>query len=550
MGKSNYNKFVNRAKRIELAGKMNYYRMAQCVYRQCSCSVLMISETSGRLIILSNMWSTKSHARSAKDKTSASMVYTVLMSSHQACGCDDVGFKFMLRPRPPESNDSKLIILFSNCIDSILMEGSGTDTDTMSMDGKLFEIALGPDLDGLTDSELDNEIQMLSDDTDNENNNTVKEKSRPTSKSPTGTPKLPSVLVVPSSSKSTLLDWMPKVNESKSSTPIKDKRKNRSGSQKRDKNPKSKETGSLVSMLSKVTVSTKTKTPSAPEVSSKRNRSPGTALVDSRRPAKHPKIPGPKPNDSSDGPVLERSYSEIVKKTLQLKICLAEKKPEGNELKTIRNHLEGKVIEALEKEKFIPVFEKNWIGEDGVYVVCADFSCAEWVAKMVKEGIPGIKSKLAILPHDIVVKLKLAPEPIRVVTRVFTRKPNEFILDAMAKLNKNLNTEGWKIRSRRNHGTHKLTLFMKVDQASYEQIQKQGNKINWIMGSIVMELERPKGGEGKTSAVPPTKEQGSPSPATRSTNQTSARNTLASPKVSGLTRKGGSGPKGNSKLSR
>lgn len=89
------------------------------------------------------------------------------------------------------------------------------------MDGKLYGIALGPDLDGLTGSELENEIDMLSDDEEDGINVTIREVTKPKPNASESTPKMKSVLVVPSASKSTLLDWMPKSTPTESSTPAK-----------------------------------------------------------------------------------------------------------------------------------------------------------------------------------------------------------------------------------------------------------------------------------------------------------------------------------------
>lgn len=88
--------------------------------------------------------------------------------------------------------------------------------------------------------------------------------------------------------------------------------------------------------------------------------------------------------------------------------------------------------------------------------------------------------------------LKIANQPrrlieIEMVMCMPSRKENSFILDTMAKFNKHLNTEKWRIASRRHIGATKLTLFIRMDIDSFEMITTQNNKINWILSQVVVE---------------------------------------------------------------
>lgn len=49
------------------------------------------------------------------------------------------------------------------------MSNTGSKSDTISMVGNLFDLALGSDLDGLTDNEVQKELDDISEDDDNIN---------------------------------------------------------------------------------------------------------------------------------------------------------------------------------------------------------------------------------------------------------------------------------------------------------------------------------------------------------------------------------------------
>lgn len=81
-----------------------------------------------------------------------------------------------------------------------------------------------------------------------------------------------------------------------------------------------------------------------------------------------------------------------------------------------------------------------------------------------------------------------------------TRKLNEFILSGLAQQNKNLDTSKWRIAHRRPKGATKSTLFLRMDRESFRTIEDQGMKVNWILGTVQLELERQ--GKNETPALP------------------------------------------------
>lgn len=121
--------------------------------------------------------------------------------------------------------------------------------------------------------------------------------------------------------------------------------------------------------------------------------------------------------------------------------------------------------------------------------VCSDFSCVQWLQKITAQGIPNLKTRLVVLKHGEKLELAANVHTVRVVTCVPTRRDNAFILPAFANLNKNLNTEAWKITSRRHKGASKSTIFMRIDQLSYDVIIRQGGYLHWFLGTINVDMD-------------------------------------------------------------
>lgn len=423
-----------------------------------------------------------------------------------------------------------------NCFRSTMERRNSESSDTISLNGNLFDLAMGRDLDGLTDNELKEEVDLLSDEDDGINV-TIKEIVKP-SHSVAQTPlAVASVLVVPEATKKSLANLIP----GKHRQPVVDSKpthesgstnkRNRAGSVKRrSKNERAiGGPSSLVSMLSKVTVSGdgKAKVSSTP----KRNRSPGEALiVNQQQPIKIPKTaiaPTQPPSTAARGGARvtaseanrigattiaqgssepnqrQETYSEVTAKTLDLKVVLSDRAPAGRDLIGVKKFLSDKIEDSVSNKSFLPIFKKCYVGKDGVYAFCSDFACAQWLVNVIKLGVPGIDSKLAVIPHDVPVKLAEVKDMVRVVVTLPSRKTNEFILTAFAGYNKDLNTEDWRIRKRRNKGASKTTLFMRMDRASFEQLTKRNGEINWILGTVrvVIEKRRSKPSNGSVSPV-------------------------------------------------
>lgn len=147
---------------------------------------------------------------------------------------------------------------------TVIMSDTVSDCDTVSMDGGLYELALGPDMDGITDTVSKDELEPISEEDDGINV-TINEVSKPLVKGPVPR-KISSVVVAPKANQRTQAKLKNQSNNlvtRRNHKPIKAKGK------------KSKlVTGSLISMLSKASIDTNTyKKPTTN--SSKRIRSPG-----------------------------------------------------------------------------------------------------------------------------------------------------------------------------------------------------------------------------------------------------------------------------------
>jgi len=248
------------------------------------------------------------------------------------------------------------------------------------------------------------------------------------------------------------------------------------------------------------------------------------------------------------------SYRDVSMKSLALKLCIdGNAKPDINDLITVKKYIYDKIEEALEKRTYVPVPIYSKIESDGVYVGCPDSICADWLYEVVQHGIPKIKSKVVVLHQsETIPSVRQGPKMVRTVTTIPTRHDNSKILDFFAQLNKNLNTEYWRISSRRYKGANKLTIFMRMDLASFEQIKIQNSRINWIMEQVTILRERQKSKPnkgGSTSRASTAQASGNSFSDRLNTNHkpsspSSTEVMDTKPIGSGLARKGGSVPSG------
>lgn len=302
--------------------------------------------------------------------------------------------------------------------------------DTISLDGKMYDVALG---DGLTDNELTEELEKLSD---------INAAPR--------VPKVASIIVIPDKTKTPRMD--------QSARPIKLNRNKTDSSKHKVAPPKGKTpVGPLPALFSKA-AEKESKTSDIGAY--KRIRSPGTQLAEENlRPQRHVKI-------ASRAPRISMVESQSREETLKLKVCLVDSHPSGRDTKIIRSFLNDKIVVAMKNNKPLPIFKECTSRHDGVYLDCADYSSAEWRRDAIKPGIPELSHKLMVVPHDELVQANAKQTQVRVVTCLPTRQDSRFILEAMAKLNSNLSTERWRITSRRNKGAAKSTILMRMDKES------------------------------------------------------------------------------------
>ena len=110
---------------------------------------------------------------------------------------------------------------------------------------------------------------------------------------------------------------------------------------------------------------------------------------------------------------------------------------------------------------------------------------------------------LIVLPHDTPMLYRPEHVMVRTVTTIPSRKTKDEILNYMARLNKHLNTEKWRITNSRPKGTG-LLLHMRMDKQSFDIIERQNGKINWILGPIIINKETHNPKRGSFSSAPST----------------------------------------------
>lgn len=283
-------------------------------------------------------------------------------------------------------------------------------------------------------------------------------------------------------------------------------------------------------------------------VSSKRIRSAGTSPDEvHNQPDKLAKLQN---GSERITPKKAASLSLVQQRTLNLKLCASNRPLTGKEMQIVKKFLIYQIEQALEHQsKHIPIFtEPCKIGQDGVYVYCADQACAQWVTYIAKTGIPEISDTLVTLPHTTPVQLNPDFISVRVVTTIPTRKPKDKILQHMAQLNEDLNTEKWGIRKIRPKGSNSSTVYMHMDKRSFDTItaKDEKNRINWILGPIEIRREEHKPRPNKihpASTMGESKAAGHHQPTESHFRPPSAGSVEGTPRSTSLTINGNGGSK-------
>lgn len=148
----------------------------------------------------------------------------------------------------------------------------------------------------------------------------------------------------------------------------------------------------------------------------------------------------------------------------------------------MKSFLNDKIEGALEKKEFLPIFKSNFLGKDGLYFVCSDYNCANWIRRMVETGITDLNAEAVVLSHDAVVPNVAVEDKVREVISIPAGSPNDYILNSLAQFNSNVDVKAWKIT--------KLILLLKISRICFEQIKAQGGKLNWFLGQVNVEIER------------------------------------------------------------
>lgn len=425
---------------------------------------------------------------------------------------------------------------FIHRLTSIMNPAAETESDTFSLNGDLVDMGLF-NSDGMSDTELQRELENLSQPHESEDDENVMDTTviECTAASQNlATPKVASVVVFPA----------PAPDKPKNHSISKEakRNRNRNGSSKRDaRNSRKVSSNTLVNMLSKVTVSNEGIATSKPVSSEKAKRiRSGETTPDSGKSSKQAKMEEPGQ--------MKQSYSLVVRRTLNLKICITDRPPMGKDLAYIKQFLHGKIEEALANGSFLPIFNDVCkIEKDGVYVYCSDSLCVNWIYDVVKNGIPSLSSPLTVLPQDTPMLYRPEQIMVRTVTFIPTRQTKENILKNMAQLNSNLNTEKWRIKNLRPKGAGSV-IHMRMDKKSFDTIRGQQHKINWILGPIIINQETHQPKHGKAASAPDT--VAAESTSALGTNHfipPSTEVVAGTPKEPGLTKYGGSGPKGYNK---
>lgn len=361
---------------------------------------------------------------------------------------------------------------------------------SLSTNSDVLDLDINDGLEAMSDSEVLSELSSLQQEADsNDMNATVIE--RPVGKNVTNqpTPKMSSAVVVLESFDRSFFAPSNPSKDGKKEKRAPRKTHNRNGSSKQ-RDRKSSE-GSLVSMLSKIKVSSNANMTSTPEHNKRVRSGEPTPESNRKQPNKVAKTTistNQQPVGNQSLPAANQTFSLVVRRTLNLKICLANRPPTGRDLPTIKSFLVSKIEEAIaNRARYLPTFVSPCKIERDVF--CSDFSCAEWISDAVKNGIPEVEGALTILPHDTPLTFKPEFISVRTVICIPTKKPKAQILDFLAQMNRDLNTEKWQIKNIRPKGSCNSIVYMRMDKRSFDQICEKGNLINWILGPVTVQLE-------------------------------------------------------------
>lgn len=375
------------------------------------------------------------------------------------------------------------------------------ENDPPSGNEEFIEIDVGVNAAEMSDGEVQSELKVMhrwSDYLNLEEETTVV----PTSDTPPlATPTLQSVVVIPErqrSSSSTRSKVVAQKSPVKTKTAAKVPKRTRT-QKGYGKNNAGKAEGSLVALLSKVTMveGSKSLKPSNEHIkesstptTAKRLRSTGTTPEGVKaQPEKFAKIQG----EVNRGSTAERISNDnlLERRTLHLKVCLTTRPLNGNEMQKIKKFLQYQIEKVLEEgAKFIPTFAKPCrIEKDGVYIYCKDQTSAQWVAVIIGVGVPEVSGRLKVLPQETPLKFEPESISVRVVTYIPTKRPKHQILKDIAQLNRELNTERWCVKNVRPKGSGSM-VYMRMDKRSFDTISERvDNEINWILGPINVRKE-------------------------------------------------------------
>lgn len=372
------------------------------------------------------------------------------------------------------------------------------ETDSSSIISDVLEMEIGDNADEMSDGEVQIELKGLHQSSSKPADIEIKYPMADSNTS-LATPKIRSVVVLPESTSYRKKSEVhkPSTDHAKANKPKRKLDKNSSGRYKTNKSE-----GTLVALLSKVRM------PSATESSEPTDKQINLNLnqVDTPQSIKRVRSAGSTPEDGKNNPeklikmqnVGDRKVTAapskpnlMTRRILNIKVSVAKRPPSRMDLQTIKKFLHYQIERAVEeKADFIPTFnEPCRIERDGVYVYCSDQKCADWVKWIANGGIPDTSGALVVLPHETPLNLEPEHIMIRVQTCIPTRKPKNKILEFLAQLNKELNTEKWNIRNLRLKGSSSVMAYMKMDKPSFDTICARGNQLNWILGPIDIKRE-------------------------------------------------------------
>lgn len=189
------------------------------------------------------------------------------------------------------------------------------------------------------------------------------------------------------------------------------------------------------------------------------------------------------------------SYRDIALESMKLKVSPANKAPNDNIIKRIREFVRYSIESLLTDNKKTPIIRNSYIGSDGFYVFCSDEFCVNWLKGLENTVLPNTDIKLLVLPYKQSIPCD-AIKMVRVVVCLNTSIENAFILKGFKNCNPNINTDHWRISGRKPRGKYNTVLFMRMDEESFNLVKMNEMRVNWTLGPVAVELEkkRPMGG--------------------------------------------------------